>query len=104
MSVEVGDLPVRRIGSLDLAKFGAKIDNLWVLQRVLRVHIGRSNGGVVKPSLLFECLAFALSENKERRNTAHTRRERAPIGQFRPARMDCLVSEHAETDANGTIL
>ncbi|PRP79233.1 hypothetical protein PROFUN_13026 [Planoprotostelium fungivorum] len=83
-------------------KFGAKIDNLWVLQRVLRVHIGRSNGGVVKPSLLFECLAFALSvrvrrkpttffalekkirRNKERRNTdgTHTPRER-PIGQFR---------------------
>ncbi|PRP83803.1 hypothetical protein PROFUN_09001, partial [Planoprotostelium fungivorum] len=84
---------VRRIGSvsLDLAKFGAKIDNLWVLQRVLRVHTRRSNGGVVKPSLLFECLAFALSvrvrrkthliysqkkiRNKERRNTNGTRRE-----------------------------
>ncbi|PRP88235.1 hypothetical protein PROFUN_03344 [Planoprotostelium fungivorum] len=48
-----------------------------VLQQVLRVHIGRSNGGVVKPSLLFECLAFALSENKERnQQTAHTERER----------------------------
>ncbi|PRP79102.1 hypothetical protein PROFUN_13164 [Planoprotostelium fungivorum] len=54
--------------SLDLAEFGAKIENFWVLQRVLRVHIGRSNGGVVKPSLLFECLAFALSGSSPAEN------------------------------------
>ncbi|PRP73099.1 hypothetical protein PROFUN_16942, partial [Planoprotostelium fungivorum] len=41
----------------------------WVFLRVLRVHIGRSNGGVVKPSLLFECLAFALSVRVRRKPT-----------------------------------
>ncbi|PRP78461.1 hypothetical protein PROFUN_13694 [Planoprotostelium fungivorum] len=57
------------------------------ISRVLRVHIGRSNGGVVKPSLLFECLAFALSVRVRRkthpflllrRKLGGTKREETP--------------------------
>ncbi|PRP79982.1 hypothetical protein PROFUN_05958 [Planoprotostelium fungivorum] len=61
----------------NLREFGAKNYNFGVLLRILRVHVGRSNGRVVKPSLLFECLAFALSVRVRRKPTtffAHRRK------------------------------
>ncbi|PRP82895.1 hypothetical protein PROFUN_04758 [Planoprotostelium fungivorum] len=88
-------IPTRNKMSGDVTVFEEHMKTNGFHKRVLRVHIGRSNGGVVKPSLLFECLAFALSvrvrrkpttffalekkirRNKERRNTngTHTPRE-----------------------------
>ncbi|PRP77875.1 hypothetical protein PROFUN_08549 [Planoprotostelium fungivorum] len=69
-----------------------------VLHPTSKGILGAPMAELVKPSLLFECLAFWLSvqENKERNtNGTHTPRE-PPIGRFRLARIDCLLFEHED--------